>query len=197
MLDLSTNPHISLTPAPSKKHEVLNVPDVFLNLQYETNLQKRRQSIDKFLTTLQKFHASHKLIALTENSKKHIDSAFSLASQLLEESNLTFYGPALKIGLLFFKTLPTDFLHPLQIKQFISNMVLKFNNKQTLNQTLKSSFEVLLKRGFLPVETMLLSALEQVSKSKFLKITLSISDISTSLFRTVFLKLYKSSMLIP
>lgn len=49
-------------------------------------------------------------------------------------------------------------------------MVLKFNNKQSLNQILKKTFETLLKRGFLPAEKILLIALEQVSISKFLNV---------------------------
>jgi hypothetical protein len=149
---------------------VLTVPDTFINLMYENNLQKKKDIIEKFLSILNKFKESNKRILCNENTIKSIENAFRVNIELVEESNLMFYLPGLKIGQIMFELLPPKSIHKILIKQFITHSINKFNLKQNINVIVKQCFDLIVSRKFLSLEIILKIALNFIYKSKFLNV---------------------------
>ena len=137
---------------------------------YENNIQKKREIIENFLEILQRFRQNNRKINFNESTSKSIEGSFRVTNELLEESNLMFYLPGLKIGQIYFELLPPKSIHKIMIKQFISQAVGKFNLKQNINVIIKDCFELIVTRKFLDIEVLLKIALNFVYKSKFLNV---------------------------
>lgn len=149
---------------------MLAIPDAFLNLMYETNLQKKKDVIERFLGALQKFKSAGRRIVCNESTTKHVENALRVAIELVEESNLMLYWPGLRIGRHFFELLPAKAVHRILVKQFVSHAVAKFNLKQSVNAVVKQCFELVVARRFLSLEVVLKMALNFICKSKFLNV---------------------------
>lgn len=137
---------------------------------YENNIQKKREIIENFLEILERFRQNNRRINFNETTSKSIEGSFRVTNELLEESNLMFYLPGLKIGQIYFELLPPKSIHKIMIKQFINQAVGKFNLKQNINVIIKDCFELIVTRKFLDIEVLLKIALNFVYKSKFLNV---------------------------